>query len=265
MENSKNGAREESVTSPEPGVGDQSGGAKRVKIKRSNGEIQWVTRKELARLNAAKRTERELHQQWDKRFRQGLFLTAAAALIGFVLWLLSEPAWLFSAPPQTADTSAPPKPASVAAETRSVAAKPAGGAASAAIPGGHQLHDAVDITNSGPPVETAIQQRVSAWATAWSNQQVEQYMSFYSAGFRPSREESRDAWAQQRRLRLQGPGYIRVDIDDSHVTRIASDRVRVTFRQHYESDNYKDTVRKTLDLVNEEGVWRIVAERSVPL
>jgi hypothetical protein len=40
-------------------------------------------------------------------------------------------------------------------------------------------------------------------------------------------------------------------------------RVRVTFSQSYRSDRFSDLVRKTMDLVWEQGTWKIARETAL--
>ncbi len=105
---------------------------------------------------------------------------------------------------------------------------------------------------------------VSAWAAAWSEQRVKNYLSFYAADFQPTGFSSREAWEATRRQRVAAPSFIEVDIDlgSMRVTEIGPDQASATFVQRYRSDRYGDTVEKTLVFVREDGGWRIRTERS---
>ena len=113
------------------------------------------------------------------------------------------------------------------------------------------------------PIDAAID-AVRAWAAAWSDQRVEDYLSFYAPGFRPPDGLGREAWERQRRQRLSRPSYIRVTITSLRAELIDERAVRATFRQGYESDTYADTVTKVLTLIDRDGRWRILAERAAP-
>ena len=113
------------------------------------------------------------------------------------------------------------------------------------------------------PTDAAID-TVRAWAAAWSDQRVEDYLSYYAPSFRPAGGLDRGSWEAQRFERLNRPSYIRVTISSLRAEPTADGTVRATFRQDYESDSYADTVTKVLTLAEEGGAWRIVAEESSP-
>ena len=73
---------------------------------------------------------------------------------------------------------------------------------------------------------------------------------------------SRDAWEAQRIERISKPDFIQVDISGLETELLAPDRARVTFDQVYRSDNYRDAMRKILELVLEDGAWKIAVERA---
>lgn len=101
-----------------------------------------------------------------------------------------------------------------------------------------------------------------AWAEAWASQRPADYLRHYSASFRPPRAMSREAWVAQRTERISKPDFIRVDVSGLETELLAPDRARVTFDQAYRSDNFRDTMRKTLELVREDGAWKILEERA---
>lgn len=109
---------------------------------------------------------------------------------------------------------------------------------------------------------------VEAWARAWSEQRVEAYLYFYSQGFVPLGDMSRDEWQELRRVRVAAPGYVKVSVafldfesgESAGGSAGGSDRALVRFNQSYESDTFGDVVTKTLELVREGGVWKIAKE-----
>ena len=113
------------------------------------------------------------------------------------------------------------------------------------------------------PSEAAIE-TVRAWAAAWSNQQVEDYLSFYAPDFRPADGLDRAAWEARRRERLRRPAYIRVTISGLSAESAGDGAVRATFGQEYESDTFSDRVSKILTLVERDGRWLILTERATP-
>lgn len=103
---------------------------------------------------------------------------------------------------------------------------------------------------------------VTAWADAWSRQDVEAYLGAYAADFQTPGGQSRDAWESQRRDRVAAPKSISVKVEAPHARAADGGRVRVTFRQHYRSDLFTGSSTKTLLLArSDDGRWRIVQER----
>ncbi len=103
---------------------------------------------------------------------------------------------------------------------------------------------------------------VRAWAAAWSKQDVEAYLAFYSREFRPTGATNRNAWEALRRRRLSRPAFIKVGINELQITVLGAKRARATFHQAYHADRYQDNVLKTLELVREDVQWRIIRETN---
>jgi hypothetical protein len=107
-----------------------------------------------------------------------------------------------------------------------------------------------------------VEPTVLAWAQAWSGQQVDEYLGFYANEFAPSDGRSRNDWETQRFSRLRKPAWIKVELDGISQQPVGADRVSVTFTQAYSSDTFSDSVAKTLELVWEDGAWKIASENS---
>ena len=103
--------------------------------------------------------------------------------------------------------------------------------------------------------------RVNGWAKAWSAQDVSGYLGYYSNDFAPPKGLARQAWADERRVRIAGKGRIRVEVNAPQVV-ITGDTAKVTFRQIYESDRLSANSRKTLVMVKHGGKWQIKQEIS---
>lgn len=108
-----------------------------------------------------------------------------------------------------------------------------------------------------------VEETLMAWAQAWSKQDSEAYLSFYSGAFDPPENLSSTAWANQRKKRLVAPTFIRITLSKIETTALDNKFVSVSFTQHYRSDRYSDTTRKLLLLKNEEGQWRILQEAEI--
>lgn len=116
--------------------------------------------------------------------------------------------------------------------------------------------------NSQEATHSQVLEAVSAWAEAWSRQDVEAYLASYSRDFQPPGGVSREVWTEQRRGRISRPRRISVRLSDVAPRLSGHERCRVSFLQVYESESYRDATRKELELTLEQGEWKIVAERS---
>ena len=119
------------------------------------------------------------------------------------------------------------------------------------------------IPFSTPPSE--VRSAVLTWAEDWSSRNVDAYINHYAASFRPANGSSRSAWAKYRAERLQAPSFVIVNISQLQSRTNSDGSVTAVFVQDYQSDGYKDTVKKTLELVNTQGSWKIQSEASTPL
>lgn len=113
---------------------------------------------------------------------------------------------------------------------------------------------------SNTPAE--IMNLVQAWAAAWSERNVERYLSFYDKDFKIPDGESRQNWQASRIERLTQPKFIKVSISNVKVNLIDDTHAVATFRQSYRSSQLKSSSRKSLLLVKSDGKWLIQEERS---
>ncbi|HEC14040.1 MAG TPA: tetratricopeptide repeat protein [Acidiferrobacteraceae bacterium] len=114
-------------------------------------------------------------------------------------------------------------------------------------------------TREGP--KQRLLDTLSAWAKAWSQQDVDAYLSFYSAQFQPARGMAINAWRKQRRQRLTAPKQVQIMLNDAKVIHIGDKQARVRFRQSYQSDNFSSHASKQLNFEKVGNDWRIVTER----
>jgi chromosome segregation ATPase len=136
---------------------------------------------------------------------------------------------------------------------------------------------AVDLVESAaqptqPPesrgVPDSSQERVvetlRAWALAWSEQRVDDYLDFYSPEFRSTGSRSLAAWSALRRQRILAPMSIEVTLEGIEVELLGPDRATARFVQSYDSQSFSDRVVKLVELHRDEDRWRIVAEEVAP-
>ncbi|MFT7219603.1 MAG: WD40 repeat protein [Candidatus Azotimanducaceae bacterium] len=110
---------------------------------------------------------------------------------------------------------------------------------------------------------TSVATMLRQWATAWSLQDAEAYLGFYSARFKPSDNQSLDTWRLQRLDRVKGPSMIDVSFDGLEVVQAKDQSILASFSQRYQSDRLADVCQKELVLAPEPGGYRILAETTV--
>ncbi|CAG0124864.1 Secretory immunoglobulin A-binding protein EsiB [Rhodocyclaceae bacterium] len=118
-----------------------------------------------------------------------------------------------------------------------------------------------------PPVasleaEQTIDDAVKSWAAAWSARDLAQYLASYARTFKPADGMSRKAWEAQRKARVAKPKSIIVELSDITVDKQSESSARVSFKQDYRADSYKDVTNKTLELKKAGNKWLIVSERA---
>ena len=110
--------------------------------------------------------------------------------------------------------------------------------------------------------KAAIIDTVNSWAASWSAQDAEAYIAFYGREFSPPKKLTREAWEAQRKVRLAKPRFIKVSLNDIRVSLLGDAHAQASFQQKYESNTYRDSVKKTLILKKENGNWLITGEHS---
>ncbi|OYY92573.1 MAG: hypothetical protein B7Y41_15450 [Hydrogenophilales bacterium 28-61-23] len=136
--------------------------------------------------------------------------------------------------------------------------KPATPAASEAVKPGKEAAKPAATEAIEPKAQ--IERTLRAWIDAWSARDAETYLGFYSTQFKVPANSDFATWSQERKARVTRPDFIKVAIDRLKI-KLKNDSAKVNFIQHYESNIVKDTSRKTMALVREGSIWKIVEER----
>jgi adhesin transport system outer membrane protein len=114
------------------------------------------------------------------------------------------------------------------------------------------------------PVPTAdcaqLPQAVETWLKAWNRKDVAGYLGAYSSNFVPGNAMDRKQWETMRTSRISKQGDIQITIGKVTPLRCNAKAAEVAFSQEYGSDNYKDSVNKTLALEYVQGAWKITRE-----
>ncbi len=102
---------------------------------------------------------------------------------------------------------------------------------------------------------------VRAWASAWAAKDVKNYLAAYGKEFDPPGSMSRNAWEEERRLRITSKASISVRLENLNVT-VNGNKATAKFRQDYKAGGLAVSSRKTLDMVKNGERWQIVKEST---
>ena len=108
--------------------------------------------------------------------------------------------------------------------------------------------------------EEGVQLAIKQWAEAWSARDVAQYLSSYTAGFKPA-GVSRAKWEAQRKERIGKANSIAVEVSELKIRLRDDSRASATFKQAYRSDTHQDSTHKMLQLEKVGDVWLIASEK----
>lgn len=125
------------------------------------------------------------------------------------------------------------------------------------------LKDQGEQENLPDMIRQEVTETVLKWADSWSRQDLAEYFSFYSNDYRPELGRTQQQWKEMRASRVSRPQWIELDLQDIKLRQIGEDRVQVKLKQSYRSDYYQDQILKSINLIKEEGKWRILMERSL--
>jgi tetratricopeptide (TPR) repeat protein len=107
--------------------------------------------------------------------------------------------------------------------------------------------------------EEAVKAAVQNWARAWSQKDLKKYFSAYASNFETPDHLSRAKWEADRELRIVSKKKIQVSVSNVKIN-INGNKAKINFSQIYESDNFKGSSRKSLELTKQAGHWMITRE-----
>lgn len=102
------------------------------------------------------------------------------------------------------------------------------------------------------------------WRQDWQSRNIDSYLSHYSASF-DNGKQNYQRWRQHKTRVTQYKKNIQVDVDDLSVLRHPKDDIVViTFRQHYQSDNFSSvSYKRQYWRLEDDGRWRIIFEGRI--
>ncbi len=110
------------------------------------------------------------------------------------------------------------------------------------------------------PAVATVEQRLRDWVAAWTAKDVDKYMTFYAKDFAPARMSSA-RWITERRRLVGKTGPISISVEDVKA-RAQGDYVVTSFKQVYNSNDFKDNTLKTLTWRQINGEWVIFKESN---
>ena len=117
--------------------------------------------------------------------------------------------------------------------------------------------------DDAPLVDTTanreVEQAVQRWATAWGDKDLTGYFAAYGRDFDPAGKQSRNAWEDERRARIEGKANISIQLTDVQ-TLVRGNTALVKFRQNYRANGIAISSRKTLEMVRQGDNWKIIRE-----
>ncbi len=114
--------------------------------------------------------------------------------------------------------------------------------------------------DTGANDEKSITDAVNNWASAWSSKDLDKYFASYADSFKPAKGESRKAWEQTRKERINRPAKIEVEVSNPKVTIEDANNAKVSFKQSYRADGKPIRADKTLKMKKVDGAWLIEQE-----
>ena len=113
-----------------------------------------------------------------------------------------------------------------------------------------------------PPSATceSLAPSVQAWIAAWNRKDIQGYLAHYSEKFVPALGLDRAQWEALRKKRVNKQGDIKAVLSDIQTTRCENNQATLSFAQEYGSQDYRDTVEKTMELELVNGQWKILRE-----
>jgi tetratricopeptide (TPR) repeat protein len=170
-------------------------------------------------------------------------------------------------PATTPLPSAPPPPVAVTPPVAAPVAAPVAPPASVPPPVVKAPPPAaVSPTPTAPPAAASsadqqeVESAVNAWASAWSDKDVDGYLAAYGGSYAPS-GQSHEQWAAERRARIVGKSSISVKVEQLEVS-VQGDKATARFREDYKAGSLTANSRKTLTLQKVNGKWLIEQERT---
>lgn len=111
-----------------------------------------------------------------------------------------------------------------------------------------------------PAIKSVLVKRVMDWAQAWSEKDLDAYISYYSTAHKLN-FSTHEEWAENRKRSILRPGFIKIGISNIQVRAQTRNLAIIDFVQTFDSLDYSDSVIKRLGLIRINSQWKITDER----
>lgn len=115
------------------------------------------------------------------------------------------------------------------------------------------------VVDTGKESRLELLTLLADWQEAWASGDVDRYLSFYAEGFKGS-AASAEQWQANRRRIIGQAGKIDIKLGEAAISIEGDNNALLTFPMIYRSSRLNDEGTKQLQLVRENGQWRIVQE-----
>lgn len=125
------------------------------------------------------------------------------------------------------------------------------------------VHDMNYLNEAAWQAERAkLNQMVQGWLTAWQEENLEDYISYYSPkDFKDATRGNYNNYKSYKKAVFSNPGKPEISLSDVSILQ-TQDYAVVTFIQNYSSNSINDTGKKILYLTKDEFYnWKIVSEK----
>ncbi|MFH1489351.1 MAG: L,D-transpeptidase, partial [Pseudomonadota bacterium] len=112
--------------------------------------------------------------------------------------------------------------------------------------------------------EDEIRKFLDAWKEAWEKKDLKAYIACYDSEFQ-SRGMDLGAWESHRQRLNQKYRTLNLDIQGLKISEVSNGEAKVSFRQIYRADKYKDYGIKNILLIKRGNLWKIRTEDWLPM
>lgn len=120
-----------------------------------------------------------------------------------------------------------------------------------------------EIDTAEPSLEQTLSNAIARWVNAWQHGDFDGYLAAYDENFDPAYEDSREAWEDNRRVRIDGVEGMAISFDSLELLETGEDEALVRFWLYYSRAAYADETWKEVQFQQRGDDWLILSERNL--